>query len=497
MKRPRCPPPTRRVSTRSGSVPTPPSAKTCSGGVMVLRACEERHGQSIAASLTGRPSISIASGRARSRGTGARPPRGIAPDRLGRVVEERRATWVAARTESWSEIDVTMPWGRALARATLRPRAAGHRGSRIGGENHSDARRPAHEPRAEPGDPARQLLLARAELPVHEGGPPAGRSPGTGAARSVHGAVVAREAVPGRGARRPPARSSRRAPPRHACHDPSRRRRRRARAQAADAARARRRAARPWRSAPCSAMSTSTRCWCSRGAARRAAHAVRPPGSSRRALPRHDAAALAYACRCRLALVQVPPRGIETSQVTVRPRRGSGDRSPGALARRSPPSIPRRLRACDRRGRHFLVAPHGSPRRRRATATAAADVPRRAWSRAPRPSRRAEARPGRARATALPPSTTTSCSRTPTADGSSPTSVGRSSVGSVGAATARSSTTVPPAGLAPTVTETPTALCFRFAWRLDFRSVRRRRSRRKASASCGSPPPTSIVTTSW
>jgi Winged helix DNA-binding domain len=35
--------------------------------------------------------------------------------------------------------------------------------------------------------------------------------------------------------------------------------------------------------------------------------------------PRHDPAALAYACRCRLALVQVPPRGVwgKTSQVTV------------------------------------------------------------------------------------------------------------------------------------------------------------------------------------
>ena len=35
--------------------------------------------------------------------------------------------------------------------------------------------------------------------------------------------------------------------------------------------------------------------------------------------PAHDAAALAYACRCRLALVQVPPRGIwgRSSQVRV------------------------------------------------------------------------------------------------------------------------------------------------------------------------------------
>ncbi|HUR85029.1 MAG TPA: winged helix DNA-binding domain-containing protein [Solirubrobacteraceae bacterium] len=35
--------------------------------------------------------------------------------------------------------------------------------------------------------------------------------------------------------------------------------------------------------------------------------------------PEHDAAALAYACRCRLALVQVPPRGVwgQTRQVTV------------------------------------------------------------------------------------------------------------------------------------------------------------------------------------
>ena len=35
--------------------------------------------------------------------------------------------------------------------------------------------------------------------------------------------------------------------------------------------------------------------------------------------PEHDAAALAYACRCKLALVQVPPRGLwgRTSQVTT------------------------------------------------------------------------------------------------------------------------------------------------------------------------------------
>jgi hypothetical protein len=35
--------------------------------------------------------------------------------------------------------------------------------------------------------------------------------------------------------------------------------------------------------------------------------------------PGHDAAALAYACRCRLALVQVPPRGLwgQSAQVTV------------------------------------------------------------------------------------------------------------------------------------------------------------------------------------
>jgi hypothetical protein len=35
--------------------------------------------------------------------------------------------------------------------------------------------------------------------------------------------------------------------------------------------------------------------------------------------PQHDAAALAYACRCRLALVQVPPRGLwgRSAQVTV------------------------------------------------------------------------------------------------------------------------------------------------------------------------------------
>ena len=45
-------------------------------------------------------------------------------------------------------------------------------------------------------------------------------------------------------------------------------------------------------------------------------------GAARRArgrFPAHDAAALAYACRCRLALVQVPPRGIwgRSSQVRV------------------------------------------------------------------------------------------------------------------------------------------------------------------------------------
>ncbi len=51
--------------------------------------------------------------------------------------------------------------------------------------------------------------------------------------------------------------------------------------------------------------------------------------------PEHDAAALAYACRCRLALVQVPPRGVwgQSRQVTVT----TAESWLGSPLRRDPP----------------------------------------------------------------------------------------------------------------------------------------------------------------
>ena len=146
--------------------------------------------------------------------------------------------------------------------------------------------------------------------------------------------------------------------------------------------------------------------------------------ASGRALPGHDAAALGCACRCLLALVQVPPRGVwgRTRRRHVATAEAwLGGRSPGA--RRSTTSCSATWRPSGRRppaDARRLVAPRHA-RGVRAAAAATAHLPRRAWPRAARPARRAAARPGRRRRRrASSPSTTTSCSRTPTAPASSP-----------------------------------------------------------------------------
>ena len=98
----------------------------------------------------------------------------------------------------------------------------------------------------------------------------------------------------------------------------------------------------------------------------------------------HDAAALAYACRCKLALVQVPPRGVwgKAAQVTV----ATAESWLGKPARSRAPTLDEvvfRYFAAfgpgHRRGRHDVVPPHRPPRGHRApTAARLRDVPGRA-----------------------------------------------------------------------------------------------------------------------
>ena len=174
--------------------------------------------------------------------------------------------------------------------------------------------------RPEPRD-ARSSAPARALSARRGGGSRPLSVTGPGSARPVHGPVVAHRGLrPGHALRRPDLQTAR-PHHRHARDDPPRHWGRRARPPAARPAGARRRAVRHRDFAPLL-----------RGvdlepvlAYARSALGERPlTGPQLRAalaerFPLHDAAALGYACRCKLALVQVPPRGVwgEAAQVTV------------------------------------------------------------------------------------------------------------------------------------------------------------------------------------
>ena len=195
------------------------------------------------------------------------------------------------------------------------------------------------------------------------------------------------------------------------------------------------------------------------------------------ALPRPRPRRLGLACRNRLGLVQVPPRGRvgqdRRGARRPRPRRGWDapiDARPDD--RRAGAALPRRLRSGDgrRRGRWSRLT--GLRRGARAAAAAAADLPRRAGPRAVRPPRRAAPRsrhPGAAPASC--PSTTTCCCPTPD----------RSRFGGVRHGVAR-----PPASRA---SSWPTARA-RGTWTVEdgvlvvrCRASRRPRSKRRASRS--------------
>ena len=336
---------------------------------------------------------------------------------------------------------------------------------------------------------ARQLLLARAELPVHEA---VHLLVGLQAQEPLDPYTALWSRVKRFRAEALAALLRDRAAvrlPRHACHDPSRRRRRRARAQAADAARARRRARatprvrpraprrRPRPGAGVRALLAEPHTSSGlRGALAERFPGTTPPRSHTRA------AAGSRSCRCHRAASGERRRRSRWR----RPRRGSGDRSPGAPRstissfdtsassglRPSRTSLPGRAsrvsapsssdcdRGCGRSATSVVASSSTFPTRRGPTRTcprhrASSSVRQRpALARRPRtvPHRRASgaARSARwARPRHAPPR--------------------RCRLRGSGVST---------------VTETPTALCFRFAWRLDFRSVRRRRSRR--------PPPPAV-----
>ena len=272
---------------------------------------------------------------------------------------------------------------------------------------------------------ARQLLLRRHDAAGARRDRAPGRDAGAGPARPVRRALVAARAVPARrarGAARGRARVVRIVVMRATIHLVTRRRL--PAAAPADAAGARRRARAPPRVRAAARGVDLTPVL----AFARALLAERPrTGPQLRAalaerFPDRDAAG----ARLRLPLpaarcVQVPPRGVwgATAQVTIDDRRGVARPAAGRAARRSTTSC------CATSAR--------SARRRSPTSTTwsrltglrevverlrprAADVPRRARPRAVRPARRAAARSRHARRRrGSCPSTTTCCSRTPTA----------------------------------------------------------------------------------
>ena len=146
--------------------------------------------------------------------------------------------------------------------------------------------------------------------------------------------------------------------------------------------------------------------------------------------PEANAAALAYACRNRLALVQVPPRGLWGRSAAVTTTTAEAwlgqPLEPRAVAGGRDRPLPRGLRPGERRRRHGVVPADRPARRRRGPAPTAPRLPRRARAGAVRPARTHRGpTPARRRRRASSRSTTTRCSRTPTAAAS--TSIARGS----------------------------------------------------------------------
>ena len=260
---------------------------------------------------------------------------------------------------------------------------------------------------AEPGD-ARAAAAAR---PGRTGAARRGRAPrrppGAGAAQPLHRALVAARRLPAGGAVGGCSSSARRADRRHARDDPP--------------------ASRPTTaSAPPARPSRSSK-GSSGAIAILAAAARRRPGSGRRGgpartrgaadgnraagvlaarFPELDPAALAYACQMRLALVQVPPRGLWGKSAQARWTTAESwlgrPLDADAVARRRRPALPRGVRPGVGRRRDDVVPADRPARGGRAAAAAARHVPRRARPRALRPSRRAAPGSGHAGAGALP-----------------------------------------------------------------------------------------------
>ena len=216
----------------------------------------------------------------------------------------------------------------------------------------------------------RQLLLRRSTMSPSDAVAPSGRAAGAEPARSVPGHVVAARRVRSRCRRRAvdgPIAGAHRGDARH---DPPRHRRRCGHVASADAAGARRRD-RPSlrvRSAPRRRRSCTGLAVARRVADRPSDDHARSCASAlAEQCPDVHAAAAAYACRCLLPLVQVPPRGVwgRSGQVTLAVLDGWVDRPrPVSRAERRSRSTPS---CCGTSLRSVRPPSPTSPRGRRLT----------------------------------------------------------------------------------------------------------------------------------